>query len=136
MNFGQLTPYAYEKLTGRLMEPRIRSGFVLEGEYGAPLMVVGVYEAEGRHVLFSRFADYFRAQLETFRGRRGVAMAARRAMEMIAMVSGPVDAYADPQFPGSEVLLEHMGFRHLGGRVYRYGGLTLREKVHDRRARR
>jgi hypothetical protein len=57
------------------------------------------------------------------------AMAARRAMEMIAMVSGPVDAYADPQFPGSEVLLEHMGFRHLGGRVYRYGGLTLREKV-------
>lgn len=116
----------YECCAGGLPSRTVR-GFTLHD--GRPLMVCGVYADEDRHVLFAHFADYYRASLSSFRSRRALLLAARRASELVREIGGPVDSVASAKYHGSAQLLERIGFRQISGTTYRFAGETMREKV-------
>lgn len=119
-----LTENDFVRLAGRPPNKPVLGFSVKEGD--APQMVVGMYRDDEGHVLFSHFAPELREKLSTIGGKRCVALAVRQAMEMVQGASGPVDALAG-EYPKSAELLEHMGFRQLVGKTYRFD--PLREKI-------
>lgn len=77
--------------------------------------VAGVYPDGARMVMFSELTD------ELKRDKRAIVRGIR-AVRRLAPAGVPVHALADPDIAGSEVLLEHMGFTPVHGRVYAWQG--------------
>lgn len=73
----------------------------------------GVYRDGVSKVLFSELTDEIRRDKRTL---IGLIRAVRSLMR------GRVFSFADPEIPGSEVLLEHMGFEPYEGRFYQWHG--------------
>lgn len=76
------------------------------------LGVGGVYLHAGRWVMFSDMTDELRSR------KRALVRAVRAVLAMTRGRSIPVVALADPQIPGSDVLLRHMGAEHVADGVY------------------
>lgn len=75
--------------------------------------VAGVYVDDERQVMFADLTEDIRQDKRAV--IRGIRAVMRLAGERL-----PVHALADPEIDGSEVLLEHMGFRHLQDRIYEW----------------
>lgn len=76
------------------------------------LGVGGVYLDGPRWVMFSDMTDDLRQK------KRTLVRAVRAVQAMISRRTIPVVALADPQIPGSDVLLRHMGAEHVSDGVY------------------
>lgn len=76
------------------------------------LGVGGVYLDGPRWVMFSDMTDELR------QSKRVLVRAVRSVQAMIARRTIPVVALADPQIPGSDILLRHMGAEHVSDGVY------------------
>jgi hypothetical protein len=98
--------------------PKMTTRSVVAVKDGKPVGVGGFYvEPErGRVVLFGDLTDDLR------RDKRLLIMGYRAALDMAKSYSPRVYSLADAAIAGSEVLLEHMGGRHVGQRIYEFGG--------------
>ena len=84
---------------------------------GRTLAVFGIYPMNTRYVMFSHATEEFR------RDKRRVVAGIRAIRKLIeSRPAMPLLAYADPDIPGSEVLLKHMGFDHFEKRVWQWAG--------------
>lgn len=127
MKFAPLTLERYQAVVGESPKVTMRGFSLVDGE--KPLMVVGIYPDDDRHVLFSQVAPEFRGRFDSFEAKRLIVRAARKAMEMVHEAGGVIHASADAKYPNTSGFLERLGFRHLGRSVYEFRGLTMREKV-------
>lgn len=86
-------------------------------ESGHAMAVFGIYPLCTRWVLFAWATDEFR------KNKRAVVESVRAMWELIASrPSMPLLAHADPEIPGSDVLLKHMGFEHVKEGIYQCPG--------------
>jgi len=116
--YAPLTLERYVAVVGGPPQRTVR-GFAVE-ERGQPVIVVGMYPDEERHVLFSSATAAFRERLERFSARRAVVLAGRKAREMIEQVRGPVDAAPAEEFPHTAEFLSRLGFTRQPAGEYRY----------------
>lgn len=80
---------------------------------GRRLAVFGIYPFCTRWVLFAWATDEYR------KNRRAVVAGIKALRELIASRPAmPLLAHADPEIPGSDVLLKHMGFEPLSEGFY------------------
>lgn len=80
---------------------------------GRRLAVFGIYPFCTRWVLFAWATDEYR------KNRRAVVAGIKALRELIAnRPIMPLLAHADPEIPGSDVLLKHMGFEPLSEGIY------------------
>lgn len=127
MNFAPLTLERYKAVVGEAPKVTMRGFSLVDGE--KPLLVVGIFPEEDRHVLFGQVAPEFRSRFDTIEARRWVLLTGKKARELAEQAGGVVHASADPKYPKTDRFLERMGFRHVGRNVYEYRALTMREKV-------
>ena len=86
-------------------------------EDGKCIAVWGVYVMNTRRVLFANFTPAFR------KSRRNFVVGIKALKQFLAEGPDlPILSRADPEIPGSDVLLEHIGFEHLHGRLYQWHG--------------
>lgn len=81
---------------------------------GQILGVAGYYNDSSRFVLFADFGD------EVRHDKRLIVRGLRAMTNLLKARRVPVKVLADPDIPGSEKLLEHMGCTPLGGRIYQW----------------
>ena len=87
----------------------------VEGE--EVIAIWGIYPQNSRYVLFSSLSPKFKAC------KRNFIVGIESVRQLLASRPWmPVIAEADPDIPGSDVLLKHMGFDHVFGRVYQWHG--------------
>lgn len=80
---------------------------------GRLMAVFGIYPFSTRWVMFAWASDEFRAN------KRAVVAGVRAMWHLIASRPAmPILAHADPEIPGSDVLLKHMGFELLNEGIY------------------
>lgn len=79
---------------------------------GVAVGVAGIVHTD-RLQLFSSFGD------EVRRYPMLMIRAARKIVKIMGIYDSPVYAIADEEVDGSVNFLEHMGFKHYQGRVYR-----------------
>ena len=84
--------------------PDVRAVAFLDGE--AVAGVAGVYRHEG--------ADWLFGDIDAVRGKALV----RGIRAVLALSPGPLHAFADEGVPEAAGMLEHMGFRCLGGNEF------------------
>ena len=89
-----------------------RAVVALDGE--RVVGVAGVYVDDERWVMFSDLTEELR------KDKRTIIKGIRAVMKMTQGRDLPVHALADPEIEGSEVLLEHMGFRPITDRIYQW----------------
>ena len=102
----------------RFFYPELRFTFrawVAEDETGL-LGIGGVYYDGNNTVAFSRYDE------EINKYRLAKAQGLKKIMEIVGDRS--CLAIADPNIPGSENLLERVGFKHIEGRVYKWMSST------------
>lgn len=78
--------------------------------------VAGVYPdpRHGRQIMFSDLTDPLRAE------RRAIVKGYRMVLERLVRPGIPVQTLVDHDIKGADVLLKHIGFRHLAGGVYQW----------------
>lgn len=74
------------------------------------LGITGIYADEARHVLVAKIAPEGREMLERGRHVKTLLIAARRMLAIAGERDMPVHAVPEPDIPGSENLLRHLGF--------------------------
>jgi hypothetical protein len=109
----ELVPATAEQLQafrGQELERSVRA--VAAVRDGQVLGVAGIYPGQAGWVMFAELSDDVRRDKRlVIRGYRAVQdLARRRPM--------PVVAIADPEIPGSDILLEHMGFQRVAPEVF------------------
>lgn len=111
-------PATYQDIVSLDGQPPIRTCRAMVAEEdGKVIGIWGIYTQNTRYVLFSSFTTEFRKR------KRNFAIAVKSAWDLIrSRPSMPVIAEADPDIEGSDVLLIHMGFTKLDGRVYEWPG--------------
>lgn len=111
MNIRPATAEDLQAVDG--MAPARTCRALVAEESGRTLAIFGIYPMNTRYVMFSHATDEFR------RNKRRVVMGIRAMQSLIASRPAmPLLAYADPEIPGSDVLLKHMGFEPFNERVY------------------
>jgi len=109
----EIVPATPELLSSYYGSPPARSQrAVAVVKDGSVIGVGGVYADGDRQVMFSDMTDELR------RDKRALIMGMRAVMKLAARRALPVVAEADAEIEGSEKLLEHMGFEHIGQRIY------------------
>lgn len=116
-SFVPLTAEAFAAVAGAAPTRSLRGFAAIVDE--RPVMVVGIYPDDDRHVLVSHFSDRLRAEAGSVFGRRTIALCARQTEELLDSVPGAVDSLADPDFAGSGMLLKKIGFALVKEDVYR-----------------
>ena len=97
----------FQSLRGSLPPRTVRAYTVVRD--GQALAIAGVYRDGFNTVAFAEAIDEGRAD------KRSIVKLKRAVVPMFK--PGTV-AYADPAISGSEVLLEHLGFKEHGGRIW------------------
>lgn len=126
-SFAPLTAERYRDVAGEAPRRTMRGFAMVEAE--RTLLVVALYPDDDRFVLLSHWAPEFREQLGSFPARRAVAMGAKKTLEMLAGVRGPIDATASEKYPKTAAFLERLGFTQMAGTTYRFAGMSMRSKV-------
>lgn len=108
----EIVPATYEHFAE--LGERVRRGCraiaaVLDGK---TIGITGFYAENGRVVVFSTITPELRQFKKT------IVKGARMILEMAMDIKAPINAVAEPETPGSERLLEGLGFVHLDGNVY------------------
>lgn len=85
---------------------------------GGLVGLAGYYLREGNVRIFATFTDEARAKRGFW---VGVTRFLRPALKEAEELGMPVVALADPDIPRSARFLEHLGFKHERGDIYRYG---------------
>ncbi len=84
---------------------------------GKVVALWGIYPHKTRWLLFSHLSNEFKAD------KRNIAKGCKVVWEMLEeRPFMPVIAIADEDTQGSDVLLQHMGFKQVSGRVYQWLG--------------
>jgi N-acetylglutamate synthase-like GNAT family acetyltransferase len=81
---------------------------------GEVIGCAGVYLHDGVRIMFSDLGPELRAR------PKWIIRGWRRLMEMVQASDIPVLAAADEDIPGAPAFLEHLGFQHVEGRLYRW----------------
>lgn len=89
---------------------------------GKTIGVAGYYLERGRVIVFSTITPELRKH------RRTIVRGAWIVMGMTGRIRAPAHALAEPETPGSSVLLEHFGFERIDGDIY--GRAPWRRQVH------
>ena len=108
------TPEAIDRALPERPKQTMRAILAMDGEH--VLGIAGIYRQDAALVLFGQISDELRAH------RRVIVRAIRLVMKMATRVKIPIVAMADPEIDGSDILLEHMGFKPFQGRVYIWHG--------------
>lgn len=105
---------------------------LLEQFYGAPparsiravvavkddqvIGVAGVYPdpRHGRQIMFSDLTDTLRAE------KRAIVKGYRMVLERLVRPGIPVQTLVDNDIKGADVLLQHIGFRHIARGIYQW----------------
>lgn len=107
------TPGLVRMLTDKPLPRTVRAIAAVDGDQ--VLGITGFYAEDGRLVMFAGISDRARAEAGY---KRTVIRCARKIMGMAAERRMPIYAEADADVPGSEILLDHLGFTPLHGRYY------------------
>jgi len=100
------------KFYGEAPKETFKSLVVMDGE--RPLGVAGIHLNNGKAITFTDISKELREH-KSF--KRMIVKVYRRWMEILPNI--PVYAEADPSIKGSEKLLEHAGFQHYRGDIWR-----------------
>lgn len=109
----EIVPATTEQLQafrGRTLERSVRA--VAAVRNGKVLGVAGIYPGSAGWVMFADLSE------EVRRDRRLVVRGYRAVQDLARRRPMPVVAIADPEIPGSDVLLEHMGFQRVAPEVF------------------
>jgi hypothetical protein len=116
MSFQPLTPALLEQYLGP--QTFTMRGWALMDE-DKPVGVIGLYRQHGRYALFSDVREEVWPNPPPLATRRLIAQGIRRLRGIMAEHQN-VYAYADEMKPGSDSLLEHMGFQQFRNRIYKW----------------
>lgn len=113
-------PATYEDIVRLDGQPPARTCRAMVAEEdGRVTGIWGFYTHNTRYVLFSSFSPEFR------RHKRNFVIAVKSARELFyRLPEMPLLAEADPDIEGSDVLLKHLGFTQLDGRLYQCPALA------------
>lgn len=115
MNVLPMTQEAAREIFKGLPPKSVR-GLVFEAG-GRLLAGAGLYMEFAHQVLF-----FDGNMAEVRKSPRALVRAMRRIMHELAVPGVPIYAHADQGMEASERFLEHHGFRHHAGRVYKWPG--------------
>lgn len=116
---ADFVPLTEDLLTSYLGEPSrwTRRGFAVIYQ-GETVGVFGYYRDRGHDIAFADFKWDKTEMPPPVWVKRAIVKALRLMEEMRPKRN--VYAYAEPTRPGSDVLLEHMGFHHLRDGIYQW----------------
>jgi hypothetical protein len=110
------TAEMFKQLSDEPAPKTVRAIAAVEGE--RVLGIGGFYVENGRLVMFAEICRAARSEMR--RHKRTLIRAARTLMGMAAAQKLPVYAEADAEIPGSDVLLQHLGFEEQFKGVYQW----------------
>lgn len=93
---------------------------VVDGE--RPLGVAAIYPGPASLMLIARIGDEGRTRLAGVAGKRALLAAAREMLTTAERRRMPIYAVADPDIPGSDRLLTHLGFKPYHKETYKWHG--------------
>lgn len=115
----EIVPATEEMIRSVTNEPwtrTVRAVAAVDGD--RVLGVAGIYPENGHLIMFSGIAPEARAEIH--KHKKTLVRCARRVFEMAITRRMPIAALADDKYEGSESMLRHFGFIHVGKGIYKW----------------